>query len=163
MILGHRQIEENSGHREGRRLLQELYEEQGLGPMPPILISPMGKPYFQGNPLYFSITHTKHHVFCALSPVPVGIDGEEQDRKVNLRLADKILSPGEKERFDASKDKRRALLRLWVQKEAGLKLAGTGLQGYPCHTDYDPEDARVQECYGCYLAVFTAPAVPDHP
>ena len=107
-----------------------------------------------GN-LHFSISHTKNHVFCALSDRPVGLDAEEMDRDVNLRLAEKILSQAETVRWEASPDKRAALLRLWVLKEAAAKLSGEGLKGYPNHTDFDPEDPRIMELDGCFVAVFT--------
>ena len=88
-----------------------------------------------------------------LAPCPVGIDAEEKDRKVNLRLADKILSDTERILFDAASDKQAALLRLWVLKEASAKLSGEGLNGYPNHTDFSPDDDRITEIDGCYVAV----------
>ena len=105
-----------------------------------------------GN-LHFSVSHTKKHVFCALSDRPVGLDAEEKDREIRLRLAEKILSEPEKRRFEAAADKRDALLRLWVLKEASVKLTGAGLRGYPNHTDFDPGDPRIMELDGCYVAV----------
>ena len=81
------------------------------------------------------------------------MDAEELDRNIDLRLAEKILSPPEKARFDAASDKRRALLTLWVLKEAAAKLSGEGLRGYPNHTDFSPEDPRVREIDGCLVAI----------
>ena len=45
------------------------------------------------------------------------------------------------------------LLKLWVLKEASVKLTGEGLRGYPNHTDFSPDDPRVMEMDGCYVAV----------
>jgi len=118
-----------------------------------ILPEPRGKPCFQDSDLHFSISHTKNHAFCVLASCPVGIDAEEADRKVNLRLADKILSPSERIRFDEAPDKQAALLRLWVLKEAAAKCSGEGLNGYPNHTDFDPNDDRITEIDGCYVAI----------
>ena len=146
-------LEGRSGHEAGRQLLEQLYREETGEACPKILITERGKPYFPDSPLHFSISHTKNHVFCVLAPVPVGIDAEEKNRKVNLRLADKILSEAEKCRFDAAPDKQAALLRLWVLKEAAAKLSGEGLNGYPNHTDFSPEDDRIAEIDGCYVAV----------
>lgn len=123
--------------------------------MPEIALAEGGKPYFLGSKLQFSISHSKNHAFCVLSPVKVGIDAEEKNRKINLRLADKILSPAERLRYEAATDKADALLRLWVLKEAAVKLTGEGLRGYPSHTDFSPEDPRVREIDGCYLAILT--------
>ena len=83
----------------------------------------------------------------------IGIDAEELDRTVNLKLAEKILSAGEKAQFDAAPDKHRALLTFWVLKEASVKLSGEGLRGYPDHTNFSLEDPRVTEMAGCLVAV----------
>lgn len=141
-----------SGHETGRQLLEKLYREYTGQECPEILAADRGKPYFVGNPVHFSISHTPRHVFCALSDRPIGIDAEETDRQVNLKLADKILSPAEKARFDGTRE---ALLRLWVLKEAAAKYTGEGLRGYPNHTDFDPNDPRIQEIDGCFVAVIT--------
>ena len=146
-------LDGRSGHDVGRQLLQQLYWEEVGTDCPPILIAPRGKPYFEDSTLHFSISHTKNHAFCVLSSHPVGIDAEERDRRVNLRLADKILSPSERERFEAAEDQAAALLRLWVLKEAAAKCSGEGLNGYPNHTDFSPEDHRITEIDGCYVAV----------
>ena len=153
MRLAWMRLDGCSGHEAGRQLLAQLYREQTGEDCPEILITERGKPYFQDSSLHFSISHTKNHAFCALAPYPVGIDAEEKDRKVNLRLAEKILSPSEKICFEQAKDKSEALLRLWVLKEASVKLTGEGIQGYPDHTDFDPQDSRITEIDGCYLAV----------
>lgn len=142
-----------SGHEVGRLLLARLYREETGENCPEIRIAGGGKPYFAGSPLHFSISHTKEHAFCVLSNRPVGIDAEEKDRAVNLKLAEKILHPAEKERFLSAYDKRDALLRLWVLKEASVKLTGEGLRGYPSHTDFSPDDPRIQEIDGCYVAI----------
>lgn len=142
-----------SGHDAGRRLLEELYREATGEPLPPILQTRRGKPYFEDSAYHFSITHTRRHVFCALSEMPIGIDAEELDRRVNLSLAEKVLSPGEKTQFDQSRDKNRALLTFWVLKEAAAKHTGEGLRGYPNNTEFSLEDDRVIEVDGCLVAI----------
>ena len=107
------------------------------------------------SPWHFSISHTKKWAFCALAQQPVGIDAEEMDRNIDLRLADKILSPGEREQYDAAPDKRLALLKFWVLKEAAAKLTGEGLRGYPNHTNFRLDDPALLEMEGCILAVLT--------
>lgn len=146
-------LEGRGGHEAAYQLLEQLYREETGEPCPRILKTPRGKPYFADQALHFSISHTKNHAFCVLAPYNVGIDAEEMDRKINLRLAEKILSPTEKPHYERSQDKSAALLRLWVLKEAALKLTGEGLQGYPNHTDFTPEDKRIMEIDGCYVAV----------
>ena len=142
-----------SGHEAGRQLLDRMYRELCGESCPEIAVAPRGKPYFVEGAWHFSISHTKERVFCALSTRPVGLDAEQTDREVNLRLAEKILSEPERIRFEAAADKRAALLKLWVLKEAAVKLTGEGLRGYPNHTDFSPDDPRVTERDGCYVAV----------
>ena len=141
------------GHEAGRELLARMYREETGEACPQIAVADRGKPYFLSGKLHFSISHTKIHVFCALADGPVGLDAEEKDRQIDLRLAQKILSEPEKARLDAAQDKRDALLRLWVLKEAAVKLTGEGLRGYPNRTDFDPADPRITEMDGCYVAV----------
>ena len=138
-------------HQAGLGLLEALYG----APLPEIRRTPLGKPYFVGEGLHFSISHTKRRVFCVLSDTPVGIDAEELDREVNLKLAEKILSPMERQQFDSADDQRIALLTFWVLKEAQVKLSGKGLTGYPNHTEFTLSDPRVRELEGCLVAVLT--------
>lgn len=148
-------LDGRTGHEAGRELLARMYRQETGEECPEIAVAERGKPYFVTGRLHFSISHTRRHVFCALSDRNVGLDAEETDREVNLRLAGKILSESEKRRFDAAPDKRAALLKLWVLKEAAAKLSGEGLRGYPNRTDFSPDDPRIIEMAGCYVAVLT--------
>ena len=142
-----------TGHEAGRKLLKALYRAETGEDLPEISITDRGKPYFPDSAWHFSISHTLKHAFCVLSRNNVGLDAEELDRKINLKLAERILSPGEKRRFDAAENKEKALLTFWVLKEAAAKLSGEGLRGYPNHTDFTLDDPRVTETDGCILAV----------
>ena len=153
MKIAHSTVDSRGAHAIGRELLAELYLEETGENMPPILIGERGKPYFSEGNWHFSITHTPNHVFCALAAHPIGIDAEELDRDINLRLAEKILSPAERVQFDAAPDPRRALLTFWVLKEAAAKQSGFGLNGYPNHTHFSLDDPRVTESHGCLLAI----------
>ena len=155
MYIAGRALDGISGHEAGRVLLAELYRRATGEELPPVAVTSRGKPYFVDSPWHFSISHTKAHVFCALAKCPVGIDAEELDRKIDLRLADKILSPAERTEFDAAEDKRRALLTFWVLKEAAVKLTGEGLRGYPNNTAFSLSDPRVTEREGCLVAALT--------
>lgn len=153
MELRSMEIKSLSAHAAGRVLLEQMYREHTGKPIPRILVTDRGKPYFQDSGLHFSISHTKRTVFCVLSDKPVGIDAEELDRDIDLRLGDKILSETEKPRYASAKDPRLALLRFWVLKEAAAKCSGEGLRGYPNKTDFFPEDPRVITKDGCLVAV----------
>ena len=154
MVLEGREIlPGQTGHEAGRQLLSQMYEAYTGNPMPPVAIAPGGKPYFENDPVHFSITHTGRHVFCALSDCPVGIDAEEMDRKINLLLAEKILSENEKKQYHQAEDKQKALLTFWVLKEAAAKCTGEGIHGYPNQTDFSLDDPRVQLMDNCLVAV----------
>ncbi len=155
MEIGVRRLEGESGHIAGRKLLKEMYEAKFGTTLPEILVTELGKPYFPNSRVHFSISHTPCHVFCVLADRPVGIDGEEMDRDIRLALAEKILSPVEKSYYEQARDKRQTLLRLWVLKEAYAKCLGTGLQGYPNRTEFSPDDPRISEIDGCFVAVVT--------
>lgn len=141
------------GHEAGRQLLAQMYLDATGQTMPEILVTDRGKPYFADGKLHFSISHTPCRVFCALSEKNIGIDAEEKDRDIDLRLADKILSARERQQYDAAADKRLALLRFWVLKEAAAKFSGQGLQGYPNKTEFSLDDPRVTEMNHCLVAV----------
>ena len=160
MELRSAQIGPEGGHQAGRALLQAMYTEKFGKTMPEILVTERGKPYFADGCVHFSISHTKKYVFCAMSENPIGIDAEAQDRDIRLELADKILSPSEKVRFEAEKNKREALLRFWVLKEAAAKCTGMGLQGYPNHTDFSLDDQRIIAQNGCFVAIIESNPFP---
>ncbi len=145
MELLHKVLRHEDGHTAGRELLADFLG----GNLPEIAVTAAGKPYFPGKDLHFSITHTKNHVFCALSQHNIGIDAEEADRKITLD-AKKLLSPKELQKFDGSRE---MLLRFWVLKEAYAKLTGRGWGNYLRETDFDPLDPRVRITNGCYLAI----------
>ena len=142
-----------TGHEAGRQLLAEVYRAETGEALPEIRTTDRGKPYFPDSGWHFSISHTRKHAFCVLSRNNVGLDAEEADRKINLKLAEKILSPWEKQQFDAAENKEKALLTFWVLKEAEAKRTGEGLRGYPNHTNFSLDDPRVTELDGCLVAV----------
>lgn len=153
MVLGWAALEGQTGHDAAWALLATLYREQTGEVLPEVLRAPEGKPYFPGRSWHFSLSHTKTHAFCLLARENVGLDAERRDRHINLKLADKILSPGEKRQFDTAENKKEALLRFWVLKEARGKFTGKGIRGYPNDTSFSLEDERVMEIEGHLVAV----------
>ena len=156
MVIKAEVIGQEGGHRAGRQLLQKMYEETFGKTMPEILVTERGKPYFQDSPVHFSISHTKKHVFCVLSDRPVGIDAEEMSRNIRPELAEKILSAYEKAQYEQAANRKEALLRFWVLKEAAVKCTGEGLQGYPNHTEFSLNDTRIFQMNDCIVAVIEA-------
>lgn len=146
MELKWRRLEGRGGHAVGRELLAELAGDRELR------YTDRGKPYFPEGP-HFSIAHTDCHVFCCISGKNVGMDAEEVGRKVDPRLAERFLSPAEAARAADWLDPNDALLRLWVLKEAYAKLTGRGIGNYMKNTDFSPNDCRIVEIDGCYVAI----------
>jgi len=153
MFLEGREIKPGTGHEAGRKLLAQMYARHVGTPMPEIAVQKRGKPYFINSPWCFSISHSKRHVFCALSQKPIGIDAEELDRDIQLSLARKILSSMELAQYETAEDPRLALLTFWVLKEAQAKMTGEGLKIYPTHTEFVLSDPRVRQLEGCLVAV----------
>ena len=155
MTLAWKRLDGQSGHEAGRELLARLYLGETGETLPEISITPQGKPFFSNSPLYFSVSHTKHHAFCCLARENVGIDAEEMDRKIRLEQAKAWLSSEELAFFAASTDSRDCLLRFWVLKEALAKLTGRGWGNYLKNTRFNPNAKEIQIIDGCYVAVLT--------
>ena len=136
-------LEGRDGHTVGRALLAEL-----VGELPPILITDRGKPYFEDGSVHFSIAHTSDHAFCCVSDRNIGIDAEEMTRPVHPALT-KMCSPAELARCRCDRD----LLRLWVLKESWAKLTGRGVGNYLKETDFSPDDPRITQIDGCFVAI----------
>ena len=144
-------LDGRSGHEVGRLLLAKLYEQATGEKLPPIAVTPRGKPYFPDGAWHFSISHTEHFAFCTLSRHNIGLDAEEKGRKVTPAMMEKFASETEKSRL--GDDPEDAFLRLWVLKEALAKLTGRGMGNWLKDTDFDQFDPRIQEINGCYVAI----------
>lgn len=98
-----------------------------------------GKPYIEGDPFYFSISHCKGLVLVAVGDAEVGADCEKI-RPHDLRVLERVANENEKQRIMSSSDKAREFFRLWTMKEAYVKMIGTGI-GYPLKSiDTSKED-----------------------
>ena len=108
-------------------LCQLLREEYGIIDQPTFIYAENGKPSLAEFPdLYFSISHCKMAVGCLLSTRPCGLD-IEYIRKAKEDLVRHTMSPQEVESIFSSRFPDIAFTRLWTQKEAVLKLKGTGI------------------------------------
>lgn len=151
MVLRWELLTDGSGHQAGLALLETMFREETGQALPSIDRTPQGKPFFSDNPLHFSISHTKSHVFCCLARENVGIDAEQIGREISPLVKERLCSPAEQSRIKTNDD----LLRLWVLKESYAKFTGRGIGNYLKATDFSPDDARIQIIDGCYVAVFT--------
>ena len=143
------------GSADARGLLAALYRRHTGQGMPTLARQPGGKPYFAQGPWHCGISHTREMVFCALAAWPVGLDAEPLNRRVNLNLAKKVLSPQEFAQWQASPAPGELLLTYWTLKEAAVKYSGQGLAGYPNHLSFalDYPQARLALAGPCHCPV----------
>lgn len=106
-------------------LKEILKEDYGMEGMLPILRDEMGKPYFQGNPIYFNISHSGEYLALAVSKYPVGVDIQET-RSIREGMYRKVVQPGEQ--CLIGEDREKDFLRLWALKESFVKAEGRGLR-----------------------------------
>jgi 4'-phosphopantetheinyl transferase len=112
-------------------MLCELLSEWGrvhqvaVNEQPFFLYNEYGAPYIEGGP-YFSISHCKSGIAVAVCETPIGIDIETV-RSLKSDLIRKTMSKPEQEYIISSANPEVEFIRLWTQKEALLKLQGTGI------------------------------------
>lgn len=89
-----------------------------------------GKPYLEGCDIQFNISHSDSCVVAAFDKKPVGVDVENSNREIkNVNsLAKRIFTESEMLKFEKHGKSKQFLLRVWTQKEACLKLIGTGIK-----------------------------------
>ena len=92
---------------------------------PTFLYNDYGAPYIEGGP-YFSISHCKRGIAVAVSENPIGID-IESIRTFSPDLMRKTMNEDEQLRITSSAIPEVEFIRFWTQKEALLKLQGTGI------------------------------------
>jgi 4'-phosphopantetheinyl transferase len=90
-----------------------------------------GKPLLAGKGPHFNVSHADGKSLIAVNWAnPVGVDLEPEKRVLDVDgLAQIVCSKSERARISdlPFADRRLALLRIWVGKEAFLKLTGEGL------------------------------------
>jgi 4'-phosphopantetheinyl transferase len=112
-------------------MLIQLLAEWGRAQQVPVNEQPIflyneyGAPFIEGGP-YFSISHCKVGIAVAVSENPIGID-VEAIRAFKPDLMHKTMNEDEQLRIMSSITPEEEFIRLWTQKEALLKLQGTGI------------------------------------
>lgn len=109
-------------------LRQALFEEYGIRDDSGFAYGEHGKPYLADHPdIHFNLSHCKDAVMCVVDDRPVGCDIESIERKPDLALLKRTMSPAEQEKVFASSAPKIEFMKLWTAKEAVLKQRGTGL------------------------------------
>lgn len=99
-------------------LLRELLAAKGFERMPEVVKNTAGKPYFKGNPIYFSLSHTAGAVAVVISDSEIGVDLQIV-RPISRRVAERYLA--------TDSDNPRELTRRWVEFESYGKFLGCGI------------------------------------
>jgi len=108
-------------------LCEGLRREYGISEPPVFEYGEHGKPAIVGRPdIHFNMSHCREAALCALSDKPVGVDVESIGR-YNESLVRYTMNDDELAQIQQSDRPDVAFIRLWTQKEAVLKLAGTGI------------------------------------
>ncbi len=100
-----------------------------------------GKPYLKNHGgIFFSMSHCKNGVCCAVSDSEVGID-IESIKNIRPAIVRKVCSDEERTAVESSSAPDREFIRLWTMKEAYLKLTGAGIG-----TDMRVITQKIPEC-----------------
>ena len=92
---------------------------------PHFLYNEYGRPFIEDGPS-FSISHCKYGIAVAISENPIGIDIEHL-RTAKPELVARTMNEQEQEQIWQATNPDWAFTQLWTQKEAVLKLKGTGI------------------------------------
>ena len=84
-----------------------------------ILKTDNGKPYIEGNPLHFSISHSGDRGLIAISDKPIGVDIEIFKDKLRKSVIERFSAREQAEIADE-----RDFLIHWTAREAYIKLYG---------------------------------------
>ena len=93
--------------------------------LPLFLYNEHGAPRLEHGPC-FSISHCKHAIAVAISEKPIGID-IEHIRAAKPELVERTMNEQEQNEIWTAASPDIAFTRLWTQKEAVLKMQGTGI------------------------------------
>lgn len=87
-----------------------------------------GKPFLEGDPVHFNLSHSGNQYILAISLEPVGVDIEHFRYEADLApMAELVFSPAELEHWSPLESKVLAFFRIWTRKEALLKAIGCGI------------------------------------
>lgn len=113
-------IADKSAFRDSESYIKYLLDRYYSLSSPVLSKTENGKPYVEGNAVYFSLSHTKKKYFVAVAPFPVGIDAERSDRVVSPIVAERYF------KNETFPDKKSLLVR-WLKTESKVKYLGSTL------------------------------------
>lgn len=91
-----------------------------------IVYNDYGKPYFKGNPVHFSISHSGEIVVCAVNDhSEIGIDIEKMSDR-NIVDFEPLIDQKEWLKISTSENPKISFYDFWTKKEATIKVYGEG-------------------------------------
>lgn len=98
-----------------------------------------GKPFAVNADIYFSISHSKNTVVCAVSDKEIGVDIEEI-RSIRLKAAEKFACESELEYIGNDINR---FFEIWTLKEAFFKCRGSGLGADIKNVSFEITDGKI--------------------
>ena len=127
-------------------LQRALREEYGITEIPEFVYNEFGKPSLPNLPIYFSLSHCKDAVACAVSDHNIGID-VESIVPYNPDVARRVCTADELKMLEQSLNKGVEFIKLWTVKEAISKYEGMGLSLQFAEIDVSKYATDTQVCY----------------
>ena len=141
-------IEKNiSSHDLLKKVLKKEYNIDSFT----IIKNEFGKPYLKDNQLYFNISHDIDTCVIAISSREIGVDLEYLN--YNKSVINKYFYDAEKEIMAKSNNLKYDFTKIWVKKEAYLKMKGTGLNFGKENIDTTKIDAKIIDYKDYLIAV----------
>ena len=114
----------------GEFLIKKILTEDFGIKNPLISRNEKGQPTIENTDIFISIAHSGDLAVAAADRKPIGIDAEKIKPR-NLKLAEKICLPQEKEYIFSSEDNiLNRFYEIWTGKEAYFKKTGTGITDF---------------------------------
>lgn len=90
-------------------------------------VSEYGKPYIDGIPYYFNISHSDDYIICGVSDINIGVDIEKM-QDIDFGFACDVFSDDEMRRFSSEsvENKKKLFFSIWTLKESYVKWLGSG-------------------------------------
>lgn len=104
----------------------------------PIRYEKNGKPYIEGRPLFFNLSHSGNFAACAFSDREIGVD-VEKIRLPDPALLERVCVADERRYLNTLEGDNLAdqFTMLWTMKESYMKYLGTGLSLDPLELEID--------------------------
>ena len=130
--LTKREIEILAGNYVVKKVFSKLFGYETIE------INRIGKPYIEGCPYQFNISHSGDWLLLAVGDVPIGAD-IEKITKIRPKTMEKFFTLTEQERVSANGAEE--FFKIWTQKESYVKFTGEGIKGVSKKSDYPEEIA----------------------